>query len=488
MRRRASIGFTAGLCAAALLCAVTSAHATEVNGYASSRTSFTRAKVTGLIPTEDLPQWTELVELNAQLKVPYGKASFVYADLSVILQGGIDAHTLDEQGHEVSVNSRDFKITQPTISLNELYLLHEYKPSINILLGKKRLNWGSGFSHNPTDLLNVRKDPTDPTFQRAGAWLARIEVPLEKYTITAIFAPAVLKQVAGLPYQYVLWPDWDKQDNQAHYQTVLRLYALIADADVNVMLFFGNRYNDAFESKFRFGASFSRYYFTDYEVHFEALMNSGSTRDYVDPTCVSSALAALGCAQEQRSPLEKRFLNSSDIYTKLLVGMRRQFSDESMVSLEYLFQQDGYTGPQYQELIRGLDLLRQGRREGLPINRIPGAAAFLGGASSDGNPARFSFEPLRRHYLFATYQKPRIKDDFTAQLVVIANLEDLSSLWTPSVQWSTTEWLTLSVLGFFPVPGLQAWSATTSQPNEFITEYSNVPFRFRAMFEARIFY
>ncbi len=469
--------------------AVAHAAPPEVNGYVSSRTSFTRAKVTGLIPTEDLPQWTELLELNAQLKVPYGsKGSFVYADVSVILQGGIDAHGLDAEGKEVSLNSRDFKITQPAVSINELYLLHEYAPWLNFLIGKKRLTWGSGFSYNPTDLLNVRKDPTDPTFQRAGAWMARVEVPLEKYTMTAVFAPSVLKQVAGLPYQYVLWPDWDKQDDQAHYQAALRFYALVADADINLMLFFGNRYNDVFESKFRYGLSFSRNFFTDYEVHVEALFHSGTARDYVNASCVSSGLAALGCAQEQRSPLEKRHLNSSEIYSKVLVGMRRQFADESMLSIEYLFQQDGYNAEQYQMLVNGLDLLRQARREGLPVNRIPGASAFLGGTAQDGNPARFSFEPQRRHYLFATFQKPRIKDDFTAQLVLIANLEDLSTLWSPSVQWSTTEWLTLSLLGFFPVPGPNAFGAKTATPDEFITEYANVPFRFRAMFEARIFY
>lgn len=488
MRRSVPHRFILGLIAGACALTAGTAHAAEVNGYVSSRTSFTRAKVTGLLPTEELPQWTELVELNVQLKVPYSERSFVYADVSAILQGGIDAHTLSPEGQEVSLDARDFKITQPAVSLNELYLLHEYRPTLNFLLGKKRITWGPGFSYNPTDLLNVRKDPTDPTFQRAGAWLARVEVPLEKYTITAIFAPAVLKQVAGLPYQFVLYPDWDKLDAQAHYQTVLRLYGLIADADVNLMFFFGNRYNDAFENKFRFGASFSRFYFTDYELHIEALVQTGSARDYVDATCVSSTLAALACAQEQRAPLSKPLLNNPNLYTKALVGVRRQFNDESMLSIEYLFQQDGYSREQYQQLVNGLDLLRQGRREGLPVNRIPGAASFLGGASTDGTPARFSFEPLRRHYLFATFQKPRIKDDFTAQLVLIANLEDLSTLWTPSVQWSTTEWLTLSLLGFFPVPGINAWAATTSAPNEFITEYSNVPFRFRAMFEARIFY
>ena len=58
--------------------------------------------------------------------------------------------------------------------------------------------WGPGFAANPLDLLNPNKDPTDPAFQRAGAWMARVEVPLESLALTVVYAPQVTAQSSGL--------------------------------------------------------------------------------------------------------------------------------------------------------------------------------------------------------------------------------------------------------------------------------------------------
>src|SRR5206468_241692 len=99
-----------------------------------------------------------------------------YADVSAIAQFGFDYRSADATGLEQYTPIKD--AVRPLISLNELYVLQEVTPWLNVMVGKKRLTWGAGQAFNPTDLVNVRKDPTDPTFQRAGAWLARLEVPL----------------------------------------------------------------------------------------------------------------------------------------------------------------------------------------------------------------------------------------------------------------------------------------------------------------------
>lgn len=59
--------------------------------------------------------------------------------------------------------------------LSEAYLDAPLQDGFRLLLGKKRIVWGAGLAFNPTDVLNPPKDPTDPTFQRAGAWLAQAE-------------------------------------------------------------------------------------------------------------------------------------------------------------------------------------------------------------------------------------------------------------------------------------------------------------------------
>jgi hypothetical protein len=460
-------------------------HKVEATGYFSARAGWSRSHIGGLVPTDDLPQLSLLGELNGQVKVKYLERSFIYGDVSLIAQAGGFFRGTDKDGNEVDVRDHNLPAIQPAVSINELYVLHEFLPALNVLVGKKRIVWGSGQAYNPTDLLNVRKDPTDPTFQRAGAWMARVEVPLESLAFTAVFAPSVLKQVSGIPQNFVAWPDWDKKDEQAHYLLALRAYALIADADVNLMVFFSNLYGDSFKDKVRVGGSFSRYFFTDYELHAELLMGTGSSRDYLDHDCTVSGMAAFACSQSAKAFIGKSKLNDDSYYPKLLVGTRRQFNDESFLSLEYLYQAEGLSKTELQDQANALDLIQQAKALGVPANQIPNISSQT---TTDGVPQRFSFDPVARHYLFITYNKPRIFDDFTAQLVMIANLQDLSTIWSPSISWSTTEWLTLSLLGFFPVRGLDSLGAKRMNTDERVTEYGLSPIAYRAVFEARIFY
>lgn len=466
-----------------LLLAAWSATAAEVNGYVDGRTQLTRVRATGLLPTDDLPQLSQLIELNTQVRQSYSERGFLYGDLSLLAQLAGNYRGQNAAGEEVTVPAHDVPANHPLVALNELYVSHEVRPELNLLLGKKRLTWGAGMAFNPTDLLNPPKDPTDPTFQRAGAYMARIEVPFERWALTLVASPAVLQQRSGIPTQLLAYPSWEAEDDHLHYQLALRGYALVENADLNLMVFYGNRYADAFERKLRVGASFSRYFFDDYELHVEGLFQTGSARDYVEPGCVTDPAAALRCVLEQTPIVSKRRLEEATLLPRVLVGTRRQFGDESMLSLEYLYQADGYSRAELQNLVSALYLVQQARRAGLAPN-----AGALGGTSQDGVPQKFSFEPFGRHYLFATFQKPKIRDDFTAQAVVIASLQDLSGMIVPSVSWSATEWLTLTLSGFVPFPGPRALAARMPESEEPVSEYTLLPIQYRGLFELRVFY
>ncbi|MFZ5467818.1 MAG: hypothetical protein ACOZIN_00155 [Myxococcota bacterium] len=472
----------------ALMLAARAAIAAEVNGYAESRSQLSRARVQGLLPTHELPQLLQLVELNTQVRHAYVERGFFYGDLSLLLQVAGSYRGLDAQGAEVGLPDRDLAQNHPVVSLNELYASHEVRPALHVLLGKKRVVWGSGLAFNPTDLFNPRKDPTDPTFQRAGAWMASIEAPLESVAFTFAASPAVLRQDSGLPYQLLLHPSWDVQDSQYHYLLAARAYALVRESDLNLMLFFGNRYGDDFENKLRVGASFSRYFFTDYELHVEALVQAGSTRAYVRSPCVESALAALQCQAEGTPFASQALLDDGRLVPKVLLGARTQLADESMLSLEYLYQGDGFSRAQMADWVSGLDLLRQARELGVPSERLPSTGSLLGGAVDEGVPQKFSFEPLGRHYLFATFQKPKIRDDFTVSASLVASLTDLSSMLAPSVSWSAREWLQLSLFGFLPLPGPRALATTVPRTGEAVSEHTLLPVQYRALFSARVFY
>jgi hypothetical protein len=462
----------------------------EANGYVLGRFSFTRPRTWGLLPTRDVPVLSLLLEVNGQVKFNYWRSSKVYGDISLVGQAGFIYRELNADGVVQDAAAHDVASVRPLISINELYIQQETIPALTFTVGKKRVVFGPGFAYSPTDILNVRRDPTDPTSQRAGVWLAQAQLSLELFTFDVIFAPGVTESAFGIPYGFVVYPDWDKKDDQAHYQLVARAGALLFDTDINLLFYFGNRYSDAFEKKFRFGATVSRVFFGATEVHAELLMQSGSPRLYFSHSCTADAPTALACANRQEAFVGREQLEDERLRPIVLAGVRHTFPDDSILSAEYLYQSDGYGPAQFQDQINALDLLQQAAALGVPANRIPGASEFLGqgSGSADSTPQRYAFAPTFRHYVFLSYMKGQIFNDFTAQLVTVLNCQDLSTLWTPSIVWSATEWLQLGLYGFFPLQGPDALAATSPTTGKKVSEYSSLPMSWRAFFEMRVFY
>jgi hypothetical protein len=461
--------------------------AVDATGYLAGRFSFTRSRSWGLVPTDDQPQLQALLELNTQVKVSFQPHTFAYSDLSLVANRSGVYHAFRD-GRDVLLDDHPTAAASPVVSLNELYASHELRPEVNLLVGKKRIAWGAGTAYNPTDLLNPRRDPTDPTFQRAGAWLAQIEAPLPWATFTLLFAPTVLEQQSGIPTKVLSWPDFSNRDGALHYQLAARAYALVADAELNAMLYFGNQSVDAFRAKPRLGLSASRFFFTDVELHVEALLQQGSPRQVVTGACVTGVAQAAACNAAKTPFLGTPRLDDTALLPRILLGTRRQFADDSMLSLEYLYQADGWGGQEYQDYANALGLLAQGRAAGLSVAQVPGAAELLGQTTStDGLPSRFAFDPRGRHYLLASFQKPRIRDDFTATLTLVANLADLSSLVSTSLAWAATDWLTLTLYAFLPLPGPDSLAPKTPA-GVAVSEYGAAPFAVRTLLELRAFY
>ncbi|HYI00896.1 hypothetical protein [Hyalangium sp.] len=468
-----------------LVLAAAPALAAEVTGYVESRTQYSRSRVHGLLPTDAQPEVQQILELNAQPRHEYRPGGFVAADLSLFLQGAWRYRGLDTEGQEVGVPVREASAARPFVSLSELYVSHEVVPALHLLAGKKRILWGTGWAYNPTDLLNPPKDPTDPTSQRVGAYMLRVEVPLEKFTFSLVASPAVLEQESGLPRALLVYPEWNALDHEAHYLLAARAYALVANADLNLMLFHSNLYRDDFEDKTQLGFSFSRYFFDDYELHVEALVGRGSARSYPTPGCLDSGEAAVDCFRRGEPLISQRRLEEKRLRPRILVGTRYQFSDESLLSAEYLYQADGLKRSEFQDVVSGLSLLSVARELGLDTEQV--LEQLLGGTEA-GLSQRFRFVPISRHYAFLTFQKPKIRDDFTVSASLIANLRDLSGLLAPSVAWSTTEWMTLTLSGFVPFSGPSSLAATVPATGEHVSEFELIPSSYRVLLQARLFY
>lgn len=450
----------------------------EVNGYLADRVGYGWVSPAGPISTQDMPSLSEMAEANIQLRVDLGdKTRFVYADLSLVYQGGWLFYVDDKAGGRQAIADHDIPSLHPFVAPSELYLSISPRPSLNVLVGKKRITWGSGFAFNPTDVINPPKDPTDPNFQRAGNWVARVEAPFEKFTVTGLIAPQALYTQSGIPYAFLRYPDHppaqgaDTRDGASHYLLAARLYMLLFDADVNLVYYFSNHYQGGFENKSRIGLSFSRYFFTDHELHAEALLSRGSERSFPDHACATGA--SLCDATTAFAPTK---LGARGFYPRVVVGSRRQFPDDSLLSLEYYYQGDGYSDREFAD---ALALLAEAKAAG-------GSGSSGQEPSGSALPQRFAFDPLRRHHLIASYSKPRIRDDWTVGAVLVAGLRDLSGLLSPSVAWSARQWLTLSVYGYLPIRGLGVGEARVGDRSW--SEYSVWPFDYRVLFEARAFY
>jgi hypothetical protein len=231
------------------------------------------------------------------------------------------------------------------------------------------------------------------------------------------------------------------------------------------------------------GFSFSRYFFTDYELHVEGLVGFGSARRYPVGACLEDEFSALRCAVRREPFFAAERLEEKKLRPRVLAGTRYMFGDESLLSVEYLYQSDGLKRDQLQHYINGLALLRVARDFGVdPVLLNPG------GSADAGLPQKFSFEPLGRHYAFLSYQKPKIRDDFTFNVVVMASLQDLSGLITPSLSWSATEWMTLTLSGFVPWQGPSSLAVTVPESDTKVSEFSLLPLEYRGLFQVRLFY
>lgn len=444
----------------------------KVGGYLAERAALSAGwpasdpNAPGLAKVAGLPLATSLTEANVQARLRLGDGYDLFCDASFFF----DARTA-AGGLMKAPSSESFHV-----ELSELYLnlgLHEH---FNALLGRKRVVWGSGFAWNPADLLNPRKDPTDPSLQRAGAWMARLEAPFERFTLTALWAPKVVRTDSGLPSRFLVEPG----AREAQQLFAARAYALVAQADVNLYWFWSNRYSDGLPHSHRFAASFSRYFLTDYELHVEALLQRGRDTPIVDARCLPTgfSLQALQDCQVAGTPVVTRtgLSDPGAFYARVIAGTRYTFKDESLLSVEYYFNGPGLDARQWADRQRLLGLAptiwQVARSQGLALS----AADLAGAAPADpGAPLRLDFQPLRRHYLFLVFQKPRIADDFTVTATTVVGLEDPSVLFAPSLSWSAREWLTLGLFAYLPLGAAES-------------EYGSLPFRFRALVEARAFF
>jgi hypothetical protein len=422
-------------------------------GYLDSRFPLQHPRSDTLSPMR-APAYSNLTEGNLQLKLAFSERTAAYTDTSLFWQWAY----LKANGVRY-----DSALYRPQAVVSELYVGSEVVPHLHLTLGKKRVVWGPGMAQNPMDFLNPPKDPTNPTGQRAGAWLGRIELPYDQFTLSFVGAAKVVRQYAGLPTAMIWYPDYptaeaaagqlpDDRDKQPHFAFASRLYLLVEDTDVNFVWGFTNAYNDRFLHKNRGGFSLSRT-FGAWELHTEVLAQTGYSNLWPDGACVSTPLDVATC-MASGTPVAAARTGNKTFTPKALLGARYQFEDNALFSAEYYFNGEGLTRDAFTDYV---NLLYSARTLVLADPQTLSSFTTLLGSNPDpGSPQRFTFEPLRRHYLFLSYSKPQLWNDFTLGASLVSSLTDFSGQVAPFVTWAPKEWLSLNLTTYVALPAVSS--------------------------------
>ncbi len=479
----------------------------HVTGFLDSRVTGAYASVAHLLPSDDVAHLANLTEGNVQLKLDWGTRATALADASFIYQKAGLYFGNDGTGQRLQLADHDVVAYRPSAVLSEFYGTYNFADHFNVTLGKKRIVWGPGLAINPTDLLNPPKDPTDPTMQRAGSWMARLEAPFDLFTLSFVAAGKVTRQFGGVPSGLVYYPDAhpaptydqygnvqpDGYDNRPHYALAARAYALWQETDLDLYWFQTQQYNDAFNYKNRLGFSASHVFFNALELHLEAIGFQGSSKAYFDPACIGSASAFQTCGMAGKTPGGYTQIDDPGVRVKALAGGRWQFGDNASFTFEYFYNGEGYNSTEFNNFAQVMSLRPQllSLMDTLASAHVslPGNALSLLSPTTSadtGSPQKYTFEPLRRHYAFFTYLHTMIADDWNINAVVLLGLEDLSGQIAPQLTWLTREWLNLTLGGLYTIPGVKSLGAQVADAR--YTENAMQPTVWRVFLSARVFY
>src|SRR3989337_700714 len=253
----------------------------------------------------------------------------------------------------------DFDGWDEDTRLFEAYLSVKPSPGFIMEAGKKVMKWGKGYAWNPVSFIDRPKNPEDPEEALEGSTVATADYirsfdgPLKTLTLTTALIPV---------YKYVN----AKFGELYHTNFASKLYLLLYDTDVDLMVFTGSSRTT------RYGFDFSKNLTTNLESHGEfAVVNN----------------------------LDMMAINASGQATKTqadaishLIGLRYLTEKETTYFLEYYRNGGGFSRAQIKDFITFVDRSYRTFENTGNDAGLAHASALLDGPYGRPNPAR--------HYLY----------------------------------------------------------------------------------------
>ena len=269
-------------------------------------------------------------------------------------------------------------------------------------LGKKSYKWGKGYAWNPAGFINRRKDPNNPDESREGYSVVELDL-VKSYssTLQTLALTTVLLPVAG-----------ELNDDFASSEDInlaMKLYMLVMDTDIDMILFAGDSRPDSF------GVDFSKNLAENLEIHGEFSWTIDQSR------------TALGVNDALKT-------EETDTWSSL-IGLRHLNENNLTTIIEYYHNDSGYSEEEMATFYRLLD---RADRE------ISGSAtSSLMDLSRKASLSGYGQSQPGRNYLYVRLNQKEPFDllYFSAALTAIANLDDLSYSITPELVYTgITNW------------------------------------------------
>jgi hypothetical protein len=286
----------------------------------------------------------------------------------------------------------------------EAYLSLKPSPSLTIDAGKKSSKWGKGYLWTPAAFLDRPKNPEDPALALEGFvglsadYIRTFGGPLQVLSLTPVLLPVNGDLNAGF-------------GERGHVNAAGKLYLLLYDTDIDVMILVGG------SRPSRFGFDFSRNLRSNLELHGEGTHI---------PHAVTSILGPTGTIEQRERPA-----------TSVVVGLRYLTESNITFIADYYRNGNGYASEELEtffELVdRAHDSFATARDDQfLTLARRASEAGY--GRMNPG-----------RNYVYGRVTQPDALEVLYLTLggSAIVNVDDGSYMVLPEVQYRPTENLEL---------------------------------------------
>ena len=278
-----------------------------------------------------------------------------------------------------------------TVNVNQLYYQASSGP-FSLLLGRKKIRWGVGYSYSPTDLITQLKNPEDP------------EDRLNKIKGSDIVQVSYLNNSGEFDLVYFPVIDWSASNSFINTSRIgMRWYNLLDPFDVSLVGKVDQHGNWAL------GLNTSLAVGNALELHAEYLYSSLNNTNYPNPYLDPSEIGS-----PYFSPHIKHGAND------LLLGGQVTFYRDWNLTLEYLFHGSGYTTDEFNAYVNRLKNLDM--QLGTYNNQI----SILTGLQE--SVLNFS-TPLCQHYLFGRLYHPHVLQSLSFEMYSFVSLADKSGLF-----------------------------------------------------------